>query len=117
MRLAQVVVEKGLMLESRTLKLMRCEVQELLQYPKRFLFRDKFSGKEVIDLQNETGGFLVELRLGTSDFVLQHHDLLIGREQGKQFSPSAFAVFAFSKKTECFLRMRDFQKYDVVDRE
>src|SRR3984893_2978874 len=117
MRLAQVVVEERVMLECRILQFMRCEVQKLLQYPKRFLFRDEFSGKEVIDLQNETGGFLVELRLETSDFLVEHHDLLIGREQGKQLFPSALAVFAFSKNTECFLRMRDFQKYDVVDRE
>src|SRR6202043_2483586 len=89
---AEVIVQKGVVLQAGERNLLWIEIESLLEDAECFLLVEQPHGQEIAYLLDEALDFLSQCRLTLADFPVEQHDLLCPREVRPQF-------------TECFRRM------------
>ena len=84
MRLTQVVIEKGIVLQPGILDFERREIQDLLQDTKRFLLRQDAAFDRVSNLHEKALGLRRQHCLRSFQLAVEQEDLLARREKGQQ---------------------------------
>jgi len=95
-RITEVVVEEGVVLQPRAFDLLRREIQQLRKHAKCFLLIQDAHGQKVTDLHDKAANLLQEDRLGLCEFTLVKHNVLFGRKPGPKFPQHLERLFGES---------------------
>src|ERR1700731_2864420 len=103
MGFAEVVIEKGVVLEPGRFDLLRGKVESLLENAEGFLFIEQTDRQKIADLENEAFDLLEQARFPFRDLAVEEKNLFSAREMRPEFTERFGGPFRnFEQRTsEC----------------